>query len=269
MRLIIKGFKLPSTDLQTIEKALSEVQNKAAMRSKKLYAELLAAELENLIDDISLNAIERPKDISLYEFARKELDTKIAWASANRTITPYNFTVQAAVFSFKGESYIKVDIKNERLLKEIRHISDAEDFNVEDSEYAVNSKEHQVWDEIQEIYSNGNHPLFKQLFPIGPIEVEWERIVKCFSTREERAERRVRYNLTNNIVNLIGMGQEIPNHKLLPYLDEAMLMLNSDTVKAEAARLKMNVLPCIVNITKEDVMRNPNDLVQSASEKKD
>lgn len=253
MRYIIKGYKVKSTDLQQVEDVLAEIQKKAIMRSKHFYAELLADEIEALVDDIALGVINRPADISIYDCAKKELDRRIAWASGNNTVTPYNFAIQAAIFTCRGESYIKLNMNNEAFAKEIKTIQNAEECSVTDD----NSPNAEIWTEISQIYSENNPPMVKQLFPCGPIEVEWERIEKYFHSRDERAELRVRHKITNLLLNLFGSGQEIPNYKLLRYLDEAFMLLGTDTVKAEAERLKTSIAASIINISEKDVKRNP------------
>lgn len=56
MMYIIKGYKVKSTDLQQVENVLAEIQKKAIMRSKHFYAELLANEIEALVE-IPLNLL--------------------------------------------------------------------------------------------------------------------------------------------------------------------------------------------------------------------
>lgn len=260
MRILIKGFKIPTTDMQVIEDALNELQKKAINRGRSLYAKLLSVEIETVVDDISLNVIKRPDNMSIYDYAKSELDRKIAWATANNAITVYNFNVTAAVFIYQSNTYIKLGVRNKTLEKEIRHLSNAEDFNVFDSESNENKEIEAVWNEIAKIYTNGYNPLVRTLYPCGPIEAEWENIKKKFSSREERANVRVRHRITANVLNLIGMGQQIPSHKLFPYIDEALEMLSNPNVQEDCEQLKIQILPCIVNITEADVKRNPNEI---------
>lgn len=262
MRLLIKGFKIPTTDMQVIEETLNTLQEKAIKRGRSLYATLFSTEIETVVDDISLNVIKRPENMSIYNYAKSELDKKIAWATANNAITAYNFAVQAAVFTYKNETYIKLNVQNDKLASEIRHLPDAEDFNVYDTETNQNKEIESVWNEIAKIYSNGHNPLVRQIYPCGPIEAEWDNIKKKFSTREERADVRVRHKITANVLNLIGMGQTIPPHRLFSYLDEALEMLSNANVQTDCEQLKFQILPCIVNITETEVKRNPTDEIK-------
>lgn len=263
-KFIIKGFKLPSTDFNSIEAALSAIQTKAINRSKNLYACLLASEIENIVDDIALNVVKRPEDISIYKLACGELNNKIAWATANFAVTPYNFYVGAMVCVYKNETYIRINVPNEALLKEIRHIPDAEDFNVMSSD-AENCNNANVWQEISKIYSGNNAPLARQLHPVGKIEVDWSRVEKHFHSLEERADVRVRHKLTNSLINLLSMRapDKIPANRYLYVVDEALSMLMTDSAKYEAAQLKSNIMASIVNITSEMVFRNPNDPIEN------
>lgn len=255
MRVIIKGYKLKGKDMSAVENALQMIQNKVINRSKKFYAQLLAAEIENLVDDIALGVLQRPDKISIYDCAKQEVDRRIAWASANNVATPYNFSVHAAVYTYEDDTYIRLFINNDALLKEIRHLPNADDFNAIDSDTEANGKVLAVWNEISSIYSNGYRPLTRQLFPIGPIEVDWERIEKYFHTREERAEVRVRHRLTSTIYNLLGSNQEVPNYKMMRYLDDVFEMLGTDGVKEEALKMQSSIMASIINISEKDVKK--------------
>ena len=258
MKMIIKGFKIETCDMQAVEEILKHIQEKVEKRAKAIYAELLANEIELFVDDISLNILERPENDSIYNCSINELNKKISWATGNNAPTKYNFGVQAAIFTYKSETYIKLNIKNEALMRQIKNIPDAEDFSVMDFENKENNQRGVVWNEIGEIYCNSNNPMIKQLFPNGPIDVNWDLISTKFKSREKRAETRARYQLTSDILNLIGMKSEIPNFRLLPYLDETAEMFNCDEVKAEFEKLKKKALSVLVNITEAEVKRNPN-----------
>jgi len=255
LRTIIKGYKIIGKDMSAVESALTMIQNKVINRTKKFYAQLLAAEIENLVDDIALGILQRPNDISIYDYAKQEVDRKVAWACANNVATPYNFSVHAAVYTYEDNTYIRLSINNDALLREIRHVPNTEDFNAMDSDAESNSKQLAVWNEISSIYSNGYRPLTRQIFPIGPINVEWERIEKYFHTREERAEVRVRHRLTSSILNLLGNNQEIPNYKLMRYLDDALEIVGTENVKAEALTMQSSIMASIINISEKDIKK--------------
>ena len=80
-----------------------------------------------------------------------------------------------------------------------------------------------------------------------------------FKSREKRAEIRARYQLTSSMLNLIGMQNEIPNYRVLPYLDETAEMFNDSEAVEEFENLKRKALSVLVNITEKEVKRNPNE----------
>lgn len=256
MNIIFKGYRLNCSDLGSIENALTEIQKKVELKAKRLYAELLAKEIELFVDDITLNILPRPQNSSIYECCVNELNNKISWSSAKNTLTTYNLCVDAAVFLYKGSCYIKLNIPNERLSKEIKNIPNLQSYDMTDvSDKQVSG----TWNEIMKIYSEGSSPLYRRLHPVGTIEVEWKKISTHFHSPEERMNLRLRYTLTSELLNLIGMQKEIPNYRLLPYLDEAILMLDLNCIKEEANRRRINNATVFVNITEQMVKANPND----------
>ena len=261
--IIIKGYKLDTTDIQVIEAILSEIREKAEAKAKKIYAKLLAQEIELFVDDIALNVLPRPTNNSIYNLCVNELNNKISWATGNGVPTIYNLSVQAAVFTYSNATYIKLNIANGELSKAIKMLSQGEIFNLTNCNDKDNKKASEVWTEIMNIYSNGTNPLVKQLYPNKAISVEWSEISKYFHNPRDRIDLRVRYTLTSELLNMIGMRKEIPNYRLLPYLDEAMMMLDLPQIKEEASVRKQQAIEAIVNITEEMVMKNYADEVPS------
>ncbi len=260
MRTIIKGVKIKSCDLQTIEQILNKVQTKIEMRAKNLYASLLANVIETLVDDISFNVIKRPENESIYDCASNDLNRRISWATEKNVPTPYNFSVQAAIFTYKCETYIQFNIANEILRKELGKIPNTEDFTLYDIELNTNEERGEIWEEIRQIYAEQNlNPMVRQLFPVGPIEVEWKKVESKLHTREERAKQRAEYQLISADLNMIAMDSEIPNFKLLRYLDEVGKQLMSEEAKYEIQQIILKALPIIVNITEAEIKRKPNE----------
>lgn len=263
MSVIFKGYKIESTDLGAVETALNEIQKKVELKAKRLYGELLAKEIELFVDDIALSVLPRPTDRPIYDCCVNELNNKISWATSKNVITIYNLGVQATVFTHKGNSYIKLTIQNERLSKEIKNITGLQQFDLTD---ACAKTVSDTWNEIMEIYSDANYPLYRQLYPCGSIIVEWNKVSCHFHSPSERMELRLRYTLTGELLNLIGMQNEIPNYRLLPYLDEAMMMLDLPSIKAEAERRSKKNATVFVNITEQMVKADPSAPIKTFEE---
>jgi len=253
---IIKGYKKEGCDLQSVEEALNSIQEVVSRQSNRIYAKLLAKEIENYVDDIALNVLPANNEHSIYEHCVAELNRQINWAITNGTITAYNLASQVAVYTYMGDTYFKLNIQNHLIESAIKTIPGISEFDLTDSEGKAAKKRQDVWTEIMKIYES-NSPLVKQLYPVAPIEVKWSAISGHFNTRENRLEQRIRHALTSELLNLIGMKQEIPNYKLLGCLDEALMMLDQPKIKAEANNRYNRCISAMVNITEEMVKRSP------------
>lgn len=259
--LIVKGYKIEGTDILLIEDLLQKLQSLIIIQGHKLYTEQLANEIEMMFDDISLNVIQRP-NIPIYDAARQQLDQRISNASGRGLPLPYNHAIQMAVFTHKDCVYVRLNTNNEKLVKALKKApAGMKDFSLYDDRHDNTEQKAReaVWNEIMEVYSGERKPLVRQLIACEGADPTWASIAEKFHSRLDRIDYRVRYQQTNSLLNLLGMGQQIPPHKLLPYLDEALMLLDNDGIKADARRMRQQATQMIINITEELVKLNPND----------
>lgn len=257
MGLIFKGYKVSGTDLRAVEDVLSEIQKQVELKAKRLYHKLLAYEIELMVDDIS-TALVKNRPACIYDACVEELNRKVSWASGSGSPTPYNLRVQATIYTYMNDSYIKLTIPNHAILKEIKKINGATSFDLNESDSTVSNTNFKVWNEIMNIYSNDVFPMARQLYPLGPIDISWKMISSYFRSIDERQDERIRHQLTSELMNLLGMKQQIPDTRLMPYFDEAFKLLSLPAVKEEAERRKAQSTAVFVNITEEMVKTNLN-----------
>lgn len=262
--LILRGYKCESNCMVEIEDAIQRLQSLLCIQGQKLYTELLANEIENLCDDIGFGNVPRP-DISVYEAAKKNLDMRISDATGHGYALPYNFGIQITVYTHQAETYIRLNTSNEHLMTSLKRTpAGLIDFSLYDDmeANAEQKKRESVWNQIMEVYSSEWKPLFRNIFACENVKPEWKQITKYFHSREERAETRIRFQLVNHMINLLGMGQQIPAHKLLPTLEEALKYSECSAAQADAKRMMPQALQCVVNITEELVMHDPRAVPQ-------
>lgn len=265
--VIIKGYKCAGSDFSTIEESINKLQELIQIQGAKLYTVMLASEIETLVDDIALNIVPRPQ-ISIYAAARKNLDQRISDATGRGLLLPYNFGIQLAVFTYKNEVYIRMNTNNERLVNSLKRAPiGLTDYCVHDDrpDDPEEKNREATWHEIMTIYSGGRSPVIRQFMACDGASPTWKKISEKFQSRAERAEKRIRHQQTNRLLNMISMNQQIPPHKLMPYLDEALTYLSDQTVRADARQMMPQAMQTIVNITEEMVMRDPNATVPPAS----
>ena len=258
--LVLKGYVAENTDLLCVEAGLQKLQEMIMIQGKKLYTELLANEIESLCDEISFNLVQRP-NIPVYDAARQALDQKISNATGRGFALPYNFGIQLTIYTHNNSVYVRMNTSNEKLISMIKK-SPAEfsDFSLHDDRHdnPEQKKRETIWNEIMETYSKGHNPMFRNVFACENANPEWKKIAEKFHSRAERAEMRIRHQLINHMLNMLGMGQQIPPHKLLPYLEEAFMYFDNKAIQADARRMMPQAMQSIINITEELVMQNPN-----------
>lgn len=258
--LIIKGYKCSSTNFAEVEEAIQKLKNFICIQGVKLYTTLLANEIETLVDEIALNVVPRPQ-ISIYMAAKQALDQKVSNATGRGLLIPYNFGIQLAVYSYKDAVYIKMNTNNERLIDTLKKPpTGLANFSLHDDRLDnAEEKSHEaIWNEIMNIYHGDKIPLIYQFVACAGANPAWKKLSEKFRSRNERAAVRIRYQQTNQLLNMIGMNQQIPPHKLMPYLDEAFAYLGDKAIQADAERMMPQALQTIVNITEEMVMRDPS-----------
>lgn len=264
--LIVKGYKCNAADVLTVEENLQSLREMICIQGTKLYTSLLANEIESIVDEVALNVIPRPQT-SIYNAARQVLDQKISNATGRGLLLPYNMGIQLAVYTFNGEVYIAMNTNNERLVDAMKRApAGFSDFSVRDDspENTETRSRETVWNEIMQIYSGCRKPLIYQFLACDGAEPTWKKISERFRSRTERAEARIRYQQTNQLLNMIGMNQQIPSHKLMPYIDEALSYLEDRAIRADAERMMPQAMQTIVNITEEMVMHDPSSPVPTA-----
>lgn len=257
--LIVKGYVCEATELLLVEEAIQRLRSLILLQGHKLYTELLANEIETLFDDIALNVVPRP-EIPIYDAAKQILDQRIANATGRGLLLPYNFGIQLSIYTYKERTYIRLNTNNEALVSALKKApADLKDFSLYDdrSDNSEQKTRETIWNEIMNIYSDGRDPLFVQIFACTGADPDWKKISDKFHSRTQRAELRVRHQQTSQLINLLGMGQQIPPHKMMPYFDEAIMHLSDNAVTADAKRMMPQVLQSIINITEELVKHDP------------
>lgn len=223
--ILFTGYKLKGQNVNHIELIFTEMKKKIERAANKEYCALLAREIQNLTDDVALNMYQRPIGISLFEYAKNTLNNKIAYASSHNFPTKYNFEVSAHIMFYKNDTYIKFNSVNNIYMKDIGRISGLEYFPCK-----TNTENENIWTEIVERYSDGLDPfgvhLFDKFQDIAPEIIKFDSPIK-------RAKVRARHNLTNRYLGMYSCGQQIPNYKLMEYMDEALEALTEVHSSAE------------------------------------
>lgn len=257
--LIIEGYKIETHNLSEIETIVKDVENYVKEKGDKYYKKLLSSEIEKTLDEINLCVIERPNDVSIYQLAKDKLDQKIFYATNRNIATHYNLSVTISMYTYKDNTYIKINRFNQHLFKHIA-VDKIVDYSIYDNE--KKSIKNEVWEGIMEIYNDNNYiPFVKQIYPLSPnnIDVEFEDLK--FHNVNKRSSVRARYNVCNKLFSMLSMGQEVKPHELMPLMDEVFDELNNDVIKNELKTTENNARVALVaNITKDMIYLSPDEV---------
>lgn len=150
--MVIIGKRIHSTDISDVEMEIKEIKRKIDRLSNKIYQELLGAEAAFLYDQLSLNILKEPQQMSFLDWVIHELNLKIQIAEKNSVPNLFNFNVYVYVMTYGEYSYLKIIYPNEKLLKAFDGL---EDYSLSESECSdKNNKKNQEWQELHKIYEN-------------------------------------------------------------------------------------------------------------------
>lgn len=245
---IITGYKLHTRDFSEVENALILMQQTIEKIAVKKYHELLSEEVEILIDNISLNIIPRPTDRTVLDIAQESLNQKIAYASGNNLPIEYNMNVSVHVLTSEDYTYFRLNAAYDIYHKELSKLPGLIPCSVRNGEGSAENKE--IWEYLMKKYETGIQPCITQLFPKGPIAVDKKKLK--FSSPLQRSKRIARHNLTNKYLAMYAGNKEIPNYKLMEYMDRSLEALTSlPRSKSELTQMEVQLRTILPNITIE------------------
>lgn len=253
--MVIQGFITDYPTLEEMEDLLGEMQAALFKKAETEYHRLLSAEIMDLVDDMALNIRERPGNISILDFARNILDERINAAMRMQAPTAYNMSAMANVFpelEKRKYCYILLSAPNPVFYKALRAIERLRPYDVSPvQDTAEQKKRAEEWKRAMELHRE-----------IPPMGVQF-RLAENFTFQEKRlkfegpykrAEKRARWQFLNQRLGMFGMGQNIPNFKLMPYLDWAMEEYLRTEFRGELMEMKQRLRLLLPAIT-PDLLR--------------
>lgn len=253
---MITGFRLETQNAAAIESALISIQNAVTKQGTAEYHTLLSEEIQALIDNISLNVIQRPADVSLLDAARKELDAKVAYATGRMLPTQYNLYASAQVMLMDGCAYIKFNSSTPLYKSVLSKVKGLTAFSYDPRGSAGQEERGALWNRLMEKYTSQIPFCTAQMFPRGPIEVD-PALLK-FDSPLQRARVIARHNMTNQLLSMYSDGKEIPPYKLMRCMDLALEDLTQQYAKCEMQNMTAHLQTILINITTALITEAPN-----------
>lgn len=246
--LIIRGYKVKTTDLVDIENILRKIKSKVLARAEREYKKLLVLEVESLYDDIALNKVQRPNNISVFDMAVNSLNSRIKNASIKQLAIEYNFNLSVHIFIIEDATYIKVNSNNFIYANDFNSVKEISSYYLTDVEALDKNNVKTIqWNEIMQMYEN-NAPLGVTLLNGNDVCNTKTEVSKLkFSSVSERIERQARHEMITRLINMYADYKQIPATKLMEYTEEALIRLDNEDIKEEysgiRSELKKLILP--------------------------
>lgn len=247
--LIIKGYKVPRLSLAKVETIINTAKSEIMKIATQHYFSLLSNEIEVLVDNIVLGTECEPTDKSIFECAADRLNHRIAVASAKKVNTEYNMSASANLFTYENDTYIELVSGSELYDGVFNSIDGVEDYCafVQDSFIPAEDPKITVWKKIIEKYKKESVFVIR-LYPVYSMpEPTFEQF--SFHTVKERAEKLARHHITNVMLSSYSGGEQIPPHKLMEYMDYALLRASDDAIAMILEEKKKQLLSTLPEIT--------------------
>lgn len=264
------GFRYDETDFSKVEEVVAQAKKGIKTEAQRLYNNLLAREIENLTDDIILGAHENDRIVCIYDAAIEILNRKIAVAIANGYDTEFNFGAALNIFSYNNRTYVQLAthmFQFYEILKSIPNLIDLSILSTNDEK--SNAERTEIWQSIIKKY--GENACIKiTAFPTANVPFEKPEFNELhFETPISRATTRARYRLTNHYLTQYAGGGEIPPHKLMEYLDSALLKVSEHNSKDILEQFKIELLNYLPVIHEKYVMAKMTDQISPKQQVED
>lgn len=237
--MVIIGKRIHSTDISDVEMEIKGIKRKIDRLSNKIYQELLGAEAAFLYDQLTLNILKEPQQMSFLDWVIHELNLKIQIAEKNSVPNSFNFNVYVYVMAYGEYSYLKIICPNEKLLKAFDGL---EDYSLSESECSdKNNKKSQEWQELHKIYENTAVLSLNLTAMLNP---DKDKIK--IPSKAERCQQQARHDMTNHYLKQISNGESIPPYLIMRCMDEAMKLIIKPETKSELRRREMQLEQILV-----------------------
>lgn len=249
----IKGYKVNKLSLKKAESVLDEAKKKIEVIATKRYYDLLSAEIENLVDNIVLGSVSKAPDKSIFEMATDILNNRIAVATSRRDNIEFNLSATAYILTHENDTYIELSSVTEIYDSVFPNIDRVEDCSVIEGESILPSDDpnYAIWKEIINKYNKETF-LTMRLYPIRAVpKPSFNQLT--FNSVEVRADRKARHHVANILLGAYGGGEQIPPHKLMEYMDSALLR-TTDAAMTPIIKQEMNKLTQILPVITEELI---------------
>lgn len=253
------GYRIKSTNISRVASILQKAKENLYEGAMEEYHRLLSEEIAGVVDDITLNLMQRPPHPILDEAVRR-LNAQIERAETLGTGTEYDLRAGVTVIPDKTYTYLMLSVSNPSLVEVFAKTGGIEDYTVDmtaERENSVPSERAAKWESLRKACGNGGVSFTAAL--TNRMVVEPERLTLI--PKEDRAMDRARWNMTARLMNSYAGGQEIHGEQLMPILDKALLRL-TDCESEAMAEMSRRLAATLIDISMDLVTKDPRQSTQ-------
>lgn len=233
--IILKGFLVPDVNcISDLEMLLFEMQRVIEERASLAYEGLVQWQTERIVDEIALNQIKRPEDISILDMAANEVKRRVLYAERSMQCTEFNLYIGSQILIGRLDNnptiYIKLLCPNDIYSKKLATISGLIPYIITEDDLKNNkSAKKQFWDSLEAKYQK-DIPLTATLINYDDIVINPESFT--FRSPAERAADLAEEKVMNLLLSDYSCGQQTPPNKLMEYLLQSMVRMNNPELKS-------------------------------------
>lgn len=259
---ILGGYRIKTTNISRVEHILKTARNALHKAAIEEYHRMLAEDIAEIVDDVTLNIRQRPQG-KILDAAIQLTNERISRAEATGNGTEYDLRVGVTIVPDRGYTYLMLSASNDVLVRAFANVPGIEDytFSETDDRDVVTEKEAK-WEELYKRY-NGDTPMMNAALTTQ-LSVDIEKLV--YPSKLERAQTRARRSLTSRILNQYACGQEIKSGQLMPLMDKALAMVCTPAMQEELEAMTAQLSTTLIDITNDIVMRDTTAAVSNDSE---
>lgn len=247
--MVVYGFKMSgTTDIRDIDLTLAKVKEKIQSVTNRIYGELLGEEAALICDNLTLNVLQRFDNKPIIEVAKEALDKKLRTATMLGALTKYNLAVYVNVMTYEDDAYLKVTCSNQELLKAF-HVKELKDCSLSESEHKDQANPKRIlWETLHGLY-NCSNPLSVDISATP--EYKKEKVV--FPSVKDRAAACARHTIMNRLLSQLGGGEQVQPYMLMPYIDQALEMLTTNSsISYELGEKTIHLGQILLDLNKEE-----------------
>lgn len=246
------AYLIRSIQLSDIEEVIRKAKQSVAAQADILYHQLLAREIEAVVDDIALNICRRPEKQSILQAARSVLDNKIHYAVIKQAASMYNFQVYVHLLSCGKMTYIQFGAAFSQFHESLDGVAGLEPLDDD-----PNSTDFQQISKLLEKLRETEPPLGIPIYTDAVTRKAIDLSVLSFAPPSARAEAIARHTMSNRLLENMACGREIQNYQLMRYMDAVFEQLDQPQIQKEIVRIQQQLARLLPVITAEMISSCP------------